>query len=145
MVSKVLQPIVYSLAGSGQLAKPVLVLTITDGEPTDTPRDMIVQVRQLAGHTLQKSCIKHLRLYTHSTMHADLLAACRVLWRELGVATYASRARLLLPVAACCCLHAGVTCVLQGGWQRWHRCGWPVVWSSCSWPSGWVYMHPVTH
>jgi hypothetical protein len=44
MVSKVLQPIVYSLAGSGQLAKPVLVLTITDGEPSDHPRDMIVQV-----------------------------------------------------------------------------------------------------
>jgi hypothetical protein len=52
MVAKVLQPIVYSLAGSGQLAKPVLVLTITDGEPTDTPRDMIVQVGQLAHQTV---------------------------------------------------------------------------------------------
>jgi hypothetical protein len=52
MVSKVLSPIVYSLAGSGQLAKPVLVLTITDGEPTDTPRDMIVQVGQLAHQTV---------------------------------------------------------------------------------------------
>jgi hypothetical protein len=46
MVSKVLQPIVYSLAASGQLAKPVLVLTITDGEPTDNPRDLVVQVRR---------------------------------------------------------------------------------------------------
>ncbi|WIA39813.1 hypothetical protein OEZ86_005866 [Tetradesmus obliquus] len=42
--SKVLAPIVFSLAGSGQLAKPVLVLTITDGEPTDNPRDLVVQV-----------------------------------------------------------------------------------------------------
>jgi hypothetical protein len=45
MAAKVLQPIVYNLAASGQLAKPVLVLTITDGEPTDNPRDLVVQVR----------------------------------------------------------------------------------------------------
>jgi uncharacterized protein YegL len=44
MQSKVLQPIVYNLAATGQLQKPVLVMTITDGEPTDTPRDQIVQV-----------------------------------------------------------------------------------------------------
>lgn len=42
--AKVLQPVVYSLAASGQLAKPVLVMTITDGEPTDNPRDLVVQV-----------------------------------------------------------------------------------------------------
>jgi hypothetical protein len=42
--SKVLQPIVFSLAASGQLAKPVLIITITDGEPTDTPKDAVVQV-----------------------------------------------------------------------------------------------------
>jgi hypothetical protein len=41
---KVLGPIVYSLAASGQLAKPVLVITITDGEPTDTPKDLVAQV-----------------------------------------------------------------------------------------------------
>jgi hypothetical protein len=46
---------VYSLAGSGQLAKPVLVLTITDGEPTDTSRDMIVQVGQI--HYITSSTI----------------------------------------------------------------------------------------
>ncbi|KAF6254656.1 hypothetical protein COO60DRAFT_296043 [Scenedesmus sp. NREL 46B-D3] len=44
LANKVLQPIVYNLASSGQLAKPVLVLTITDGEPTDNPRDLVVQV-----------------------------------------------------------------------------------------------------
>uniref|UniRef100_A0A383VTZ6 VWFA domain-containing protein n=2 Tax=Tetradesmus obliquus TaxID=3088 RepID=A0A383VTZ6_TETOB len=44
MHAKVLQPIVFSLAASGQLAKPVLVLTITDGEPTDNPTDKVVQV-----------------------------------------------------------------------------------------------------
>jgi hypothetical protein len=43
--SKVLAPIVFSLASSGQLAKPVLIITITDGEPTDNPKDMVVQVR----------------------------------------------------------------------------------------------------
>jgi hypothetical protein len=48
MAAKVLQPIVYNLAASGQLAKPVLVLTITDGEPTDNPRDLVVQVRPQA-------------------------------------------------------------------------------------------------
>jgi len=42
--SKVLGPIVFSLAGSGQLAKPVLVITITDGEPTDNPKDLVVNV-----------------------------------------------------------------------------------------------------
>lgn len=44
---KVLGPIVFSLAGSGQLAKPVLVITITDGEPTDNPKDLVAQVSQL--------------------------------------------------------------------------------------------------
>ena len=42
---KVLNPIVYRLANSGQLQKPVLIITITDGEPTDNPRDLVVKVR----------------------------------------------------------------------------------------------------
>jgi hypothetical protein len=44
LASKVLQPIVFSLASSGQLAKPVLIITITDGEPTDNPKDLVVSV-----------------------------------------------------------------------------------------------------
>eukprot|EP00882_Tetradesmus_deserticola_P004189 GHRQ01004425.1.p2 GENE.GHRQ01004425.1~~GHRQ01004425.1.p2 ORF type:complete len:222 (+),score=109.85 GHRQ01004425.1:165-830(+) len=52
LANKVLGPIVYSLAGSGQLAKPVLVLTITDGEPTDNPRDLVVQVIKEARNRL---------------------------------------------------------------------------------------------
>lgn len=44
MRSRVLEPIVYALAARGQLAKPVMVISITDGEPTDTPRDAILQV-----------------------------------------------------------------------------------------------------
>ncbi|GAQ87873.1 hypothetical protein KFL_003840050 [Klebsormidium nitens] len=53
MQSHVLEPVVFNLARSGQLAKPVLVITITDGEPSDSPRDAILQVianarRQLA-------------------------------------------------------------------------------------------------
>jgi hypothetical protein len=40
---------VFSLASSGQLAKPVLIITITDGEPTDSPKDMVVQVRGCFG------------------------------------------------------------------------------------------------
>lgn len=43
MHDKVLQPIVYHLANSRQLAKPVLIITITDGEPTDNPRDLITR------------------------------------------------------------------------------------------------------
>lgn len=50
--SKVLAPIVFSLASSGQLAKPVLIITITDGEPTDNPKDMVVQVVRDAQHRL---------------------------------------------------------------------------------------------
>eukprot|EP00775_Hariotina_reticulata_P010678 gene10678-10837_t len=42
--AKVLQPIVFNLAAAGQLQKPVLVIAITDGEPTDNPRDLVVQV-----------------------------------------------------------------------------------------------------
>jgi hypothetical protein len=49
LVSKVLQPIVYRMADSGQLQKPVLIISITDGEPTDTPKDMVVQVRGQEG------------------------------------------------------------------------------------------------
>lgn len=48
MRSRVLEPVVYPLAARGQLAKPVLVITITDGEPTDTPRDAILQVQSMA-------------------------------------------------------------------------------------------------
>ncbi|KIY91626.1 hypothetical protein MNEG_16338, partial [Monoraphidium neglectum] len=44
MRSRVLEPVVFSLAARGELAKPVLVISITDGEPTDTPRDAILQV-----------------------------------------------------------------------------------------------------
>jgi Mg-chelatase subunit ChlD len=42
--AKVLQPIVFNLAAAGQLQKPVLIIAITDGEPTDNPRDLVVQV-----------------------------------------------------------------------------------------------------
>jgi len=48
--SKVLNPIVYQLANSGQLQKPVLIMTITDGEPTDNPKDMVVQVIKESRH-----------------------------------------------------------------------------------------------
>jgi len=44
MHSKVLGSIVLPAAARGQLAKPVLVICITDGEPTDKPKDAILQV-----------------------------------------------------------------------------------------------------
>jgi hypothetical protein len=44
MQHNVLEPVVFNLAQSGQLQKPVLVITITDGEPSDNPRDAILQV-----------------------------------------------------------------------------------------------------
>jgi hypothetical protein len=40
----VLGGIVMAAAQRGALAKPVLVITITDGEPTDTPKDAILGV-----------------------------------------------------------------------------------------------------
>lgn len=42
--AKVLEPVVFAAARSGQLQKPVLIISITDGEPTDSPRDKILQV-----------------------------------------------------------------------------------------------------
>jgi hypothetical protein len=47
--SKVLAPIVFRLADQGQLSKPVLIISITDGEPTDTPKDLVVQVSGRGG------------------------------------------------------------------------------------------------
>jgi hypothetical protein len=74
MLSKVLQPIVYSLAASGQLAKPVLVLTITDGEPTDNPSDKVVQVcmRGLSTPVLQQKQCSCVERYACSYSQAQL-------------------------------------------------------------------------
>ncbi|GAQ84528.1 hypothetical protein KFL_001930060 [Klebsormidium nitens] len=44
MERNILQPLVFGPAQSGQLRKPVLIVTITDGEPSDSPRDAILQV-----------------------------------------------------------------------------------------------------
>jgi hypothetical protein len=44
MDQNVLQPLVLNRAASGQLSKPVLVISITDGEPSDSPKDAILQV-----------------------------------------------------------------------------------------------------
>ena len=41
---KVLQPLVINPARSSQLRKPVLVIVITDGEPTGEPRDAVRSV-----------------------------------------------------------------------------------------------------
>ena len=41
---KVLQPLVIGPARSSQLRKPVLVIVITDGEPTGEPRDAVRSV-----------------------------------------------------------------------------------------------------
>ncbi|GBF92690.1 hypothetical protein Rsub_05059 [Raphidocelis subcapitata] len=49
MHSRVLQGVVLPAAARGALAKPVLVISITDGEPTDTPKDAILQARARAG------------------------------------------------------------------------------------------------
>lgn len=46
--SKILQPIVLNLMARGQLAKPVLVIVVTDGEPTCNPRTAVVSVIQHA-------------------------------------------------------------------------------------------------
>jgi hypothetical protein len=48
--ARVLGPRVYHTA-TGRPAKPLLVVAVTDGEPTDSPRDRIVSVI--------KTCVKH--------------------------------------------------------------------------------------
>jgi hypothetical protein len=52
---KVLQPLVLGPARSQQLRKPVLVIAITDGEPTGEPRDCVRQVITQAKNFLQNS------------------------------------------------------------------------------------------
>ncbi|GAQ83863.1 hypothetical protein KFL_001650160 [Klebsormidium nitens] len=42
MQRNVLDSLVFRFAAAGELQKPVLVITITDGEPTDNPRDAIL-------------------------------------------------------------------------------------------------------
>jgi hypothetical protein len=40
MEAKILRPMAYSK----RLAKPLLIITVTDGEPSETPKDKIVDV-----------------------------------------------------------------------------------------------------
>lgn len=54
MATRVINPVVLSMAQCGQLAKPVLVISITDGEPTDTPKDAILSlIRDVKGRLAQ--------------------------------------------------------------------------------------------
>ncbi|KIZ02628.1 hypothetical protein MNEG_5332 [Monoraphidium neglectum] len=54
MATRVINPVVLSMAQRGQLAKPVLVISITDGEPTDTPKDAILSlIRDVKGRLAQ--------------------------------------------------------------------------------------------
>ena len=52
---KVLQPMVLSQARSNSMQKPVLVICITDGEPTGEPKDTVRQVVMSAKQHLQNS------------------------------------------------------------------------------------------
>lgn len=52
---KVLQPMVLNQARSGSMQKPVLVICITDGEPTGEPKDATRQVVMNAKNQLQSS------------------------------------------------------------------------------------------
>jgi len=52
---KILQPLVLAQASSGSLAKPVLVVIITDGEPSGEPRDTLVHVLRNAKAVLSRT------------------------------------------------------------------------------------------
>jgi hypothetical protein len=108
MVSKVLQPIVYSVADNGQLAKPVLVLTITDGEPSDHPCDMIVQVmsQHIAvfpspGGAELHCCV--LRLFSSAGLQMLHLQVLRRRLRLVGLSTVAFGSLLGPTCLPCCC------------------------------------------
>ncbi|KAL2918931.1 hypothetical protein HK105_201765 [Polyrhizophydium stewartii] len=53
--SKVIDPIVLGPAISGQMAKPVLTIIITDGEPTREPKDTLRRVIVEAKRTLSRT------------------------------------------------------------------------------------------
>lgn len=53
MEKHVLVPLVFRPAESGLLKKPVLTITITDGEPTDSPRIAILHVIMRARKKLE--------------------------------------------------------------------------------------------
>ncbi|KAI8810947.1 hypothetical protein BJ742DRAFT_799308 [Cladochytrium replicatum] len=52
---KVVQPFVLSPATSGNLKKPVLVISITDGEPTQEPEEKIIEVIASTKRSLEKT------------------------------------------------------------------------------------------
>lgn len=52
---KVLQPMVLSQARNNSMQKPVLVICITDGEPTGEPKDTVRQVVMNAKQHLQNT------------------------------------------------------------------------------------------
>ena len=52
---KVLQPMVLGQARSGTMQKPVLVICITDGEPTGEPKDTVRQVIMAAKNQLSST------------------------------------------------------------------------------------------
>jgi hypothetical protein len=92
LANKVLGPIVFNLAASGQLAKPVLVLTITDGEPTDNPRDLVVQVRGAAVCSWCTACV-YIQLHDEGLPHGIALPCAVVAFGFLQVCA----AALVLP------------------------------------------------
>lgn len=53
--AKILQPLVIQPARSGQLQKPVLVITITDGQPTGEAPNHVNQVMLQASQELQRN------------------------------------------------------------------------------------------
>ena len=52
---KILQPLVLAPAGNGSLPKPVLIVIITDGEPSGEPRDTLIRVLRNAKAVLTRT------------------------------------------------------------------------------------------
>ncbi len=52
---KVLQPFVVGQARAGTMAKPVMIIIITDGEPVGEPRDKLSQVLRAAKAELERT------------------------------------------------------------------------------------------
>lgn len=55
LMNKVIQPLVLNPARSGQLQKPVVVITITDGTPAGENKDEIFNVILRTDHELRNS------------------------------------------------------------------------------------------
>lgn len=94
----VLQPLVYDrMSWMKDLPKPVLIITVTDGEPSDNPKDLIVQKIQECRHKVSKKYGPKAVAFQFAQVSVRLLEAS-------AVSSGGMQVWLSCIVACCACL-----------------------------------------